>query len=120
MDGKSRSTSPVTLFYSYAPQDERYCERLEKHLSVLHKNGMIASWNRNQLLAGSDRTQVINSYLNTASIILLLISSDFLASDYYDSMEMRVVLERAASGKVRVIPILLRPALIEVTPFAHL
>ncbi len=53
-------------------------------------------------------------------IILLLVSQDFLASDYCYEKEMKRALERHEAGEARVIPIILRPTHLEVTPFSKL
>src|SRR5260370_689078 len=59
-------------------------------------------------------------HLNTANLILLLISSDFMNSDYCYGKEMRRALERHRAGTCRVIPILLRPTYWEDAPFSSL
>ena len=66
------------------------------------------------------RVQHIDTHLDTASVILLLISADFLASDYCYGIEMKRALERQATGQARVIPILVRPVDLKAVPFANL
>lgn len=112
--------SPVTLFYSYAHEDEKLRGKLERHLSLLRQQGLITEWHDRQIVAGTDWTQVIDTYLNNASVILLLISSDFLNSDYCSGKEMQRALERHQANEARVIPILLRPVDWKNAPFAHL
>jgi len=116
----SAATTPVTLFYSYAHKDEPLRDELRTHLSSLHHQGLINSWYDRQILAGADWTQDIDHHLESASIILLLISADFLASDYCYGIEMKRALERHREGSARVIPILLRPCDWEQAPFAGL
>ncbi len=112
----------VTLFYSYAPsaKDEALREELEKHLVGLQRKGLIEGWSRREISAGKEQQQEIDKHLETASVILLLISPDFLASDYYYSAEMLRAMERHQAGDARVIPILLRPVYIEDEPFTRL
>lgn len=62
----------------------------------------------------------IDEHLNSAQIILLLISSDFLASKYCYDIEMKRAMERHNSGEARVIPIILRHAYWEGSPFSKL
>lgn len=103
------ATPPITIFYSYAHEDEQLRQELEKHLSLLQRQGVIAAWHDRQILPGATWAQAIDSHLETAAIILLLISPDFLASDYCYGIEMDRALERQATGKARVLPIILRP-----------
>ncbi len=100
---------PLEVFYSYADADESLRNELEKHLSLLWHEGLITTWHRQQITPGTDWTRDVDHHLDTASVILLLISSDFLASDYCYGMEMQRALRRHEAGQTRVIPILLRP-----------
>ncbi len=111
---------PVTVFYSYAHEDKSLRNELDKHLSGLRRSGIIAEWYDRQIIAGANREDAINTHLNTASVILLLISPDFLASDYCFGMEMQRALERHRAGEARVIPVILRPVDWRRTPFADL
>src|SRR5690348_9213034 len=113
-------SNPIILFYSYAPQDEALLTHLENHLKSLEYTGRITGWHRRKVFAGQELATTVDQYLNTAQIILLLISSDFLAAPYCYSNEMKRALERHQRNEARVIPILLRPVLKEGTPFAKL
>ncbi|MBV9258983.1 MAG: TIR domain-containing protein [Ktedonobacteraceae bacterium] len=108
------------FFYSYAHEDEKLLRRLEKHLTLLRRQGLISDWQDYKIVAGSERTESVNSHLESASLILLLISPDFMASDYCYSVEMQRALERHRAGLSVVIPILLRPVDWQATPFASL
>ena len=111
---------PIEIFCSYAHEDEHLLKKLETHLSLLKRQGLIVTWHRRQITAGTDWTQAIDTHLNSASVILLLISPDFLASDYCYGTEMRRALERHKANEACVIPILLRPVDWHGAPFAHL
>ncbi len=117
---QKRQVSPITLFYSYAHEDELLCNELEKHLSLLRRHGLIAEWHDHQIVAGTEWAHEIDEHLETASIILLLISPDFLASDYCYDIEMERALERHKRGEAHVIPIIVRPVDWHDAPFAHL
>ena len=80
-----------------------------KHLSLLQRQGVIQTWHDRNINAGDDWKQQIDDNLNTATVILLLISADFLASDYCYEIEMQRALERHNAGEARVIPVILRP-----------
>jgi len=112
--------SPITLFYSYAHEDELLRNELEKHLSLLRREGLISEWHDRQILAGEEWARDIDRHLETASMILLLISPDFLASDYCYDVEMQRALERHRRGAACVIPIILRPVDWHDAPFARL
>ncbi len=71
-------------------------------------------------MAGTEWEYEIDKHLNTASIILLLISSDFIASSYCYGREMKRALERHELGEARVIPIILRPVIWRYAPFGRL
>ena len=103
------SSGPVTLFYSYAHEDEELRNELNKHLHLLERQGLITSWYDREIRAGDDWANEIDAHLESAQIILLLISADFLASDYCYGVEMKRALERHFTGEARVIPIILRP-----------
>jgi Flp pilus assembly protein TadD len=99
---------PVTIFFSYAHKDEQLLIELKKHLSTLKQSGLINIWHDRDISAGTYWEQQIKIHLNEAQIILLLISSDFMDSDYCNGVEMQQALERHDLGKARVIPIILR------------
>lgn len=122
MEGVSRvsASDQISLFYSYAHNDETLRNELDKHLSGLRKRGLIAQWHDRNISAGTEWADQIDHHLNTAQIILLLISADFLASDYCYSIELKRALERHGAGEACVIPILLRPVDWQEAPFAKL
>lgn len=113
-------STPLTLFYSYSHKDEALREKLEEHLAVLGRRGLITAWHDREILAGGDWKGQIDQNLNSADIILLLVSPSFLASDYCWDKEMNRALERHEAGEARVIPIILRPCLWLEGPLAQL
>jgi hypothetical protein len=115
-----QQSSPVSLFYSYAPEDEELRKRLEIHLSSLRREGLISGWHEGLIVPGTDWAQNIHDHLNESSIILLLVSPDFLASDDRYNVEMQRALERHERREARVIPIILRPCDWQQAPFARL
>src|SRR5712692_3909995 len=111
---------PIEVFYAYAHKDAPFRNRLENHLSLLSRQGLITQWHDRHILPGVDWAQTIDTHLERASVILLLISADFLASDYCYGIEMKRALERHQANEARVIPILLRQVDWKGAPFAHL
>jgi len=101
-------SEPILVFFSYAREDEEFRDELEKHLSVLKRQGIIQGWHDRRITPGKKWQDEIDTRLDLARIILLLISVDFLNSDYCYGIEMKRALERHKLGKARVIPIILR------------
>ncbi len=114
------STNAVEVFYSYAHKDERLRKALDTHLAPLKRLGLIKAWYDREIGAGKEWAQEIDAHLQTADVILLLISADFLASDYCYRVEMKRALDRHDAGEARVIPIILRPVVWQGTPFSKL
>jgi hypothetical protein len=100
--------APVEIFYSFVEVDAPFLEQLEHHLSILRHEGTIKTWHKHQIIGGRKWQMELDYYLNTASLILLLISSDFLASDYQYGVELQRAIDRHNENEARVIPILLR------------
>src|SRR5256714_10516842 len=111
---------PIEIFYSYAHEDEPWRIELEKHLALLRRLEVISNWHDRDISAGAEWGREIDKHLNTAQIILLLISPDFMASDYCYSIEMKQAIERHERGEAKVIPIILRPVYWQGAPFSKL
>jgi len=108
------------IFFSYSHKDESLRDELEKHLSILKRQGLIETWHDRRIGAGGDFSHEISSHLEEADIILLLVSSDFLASDYCYDIEMTRAMERHERGEATVIPVILRPCSWHGAPFGKL
>jgi hypothetical protein len=96
------------LFFSYSHADEALRNRLETHLSLLKRQGTIGTWHDRRIAAGDEFAGSIDEELNRADIILLLVSPDFLASNYCYDVEMGRAMERHDAEEARVIPVILR------------
>ncbi len=110
----------VKIFYCYAHEDKKLRAELEKHLGILKQQKLITEWSDRDINAGAEWAKEVDSNLNTANIILLLISTDFVNSEYCYSIEMKRALERHKNGTARVIPIILRHVDHEGALFSHL
>ena len=104
-----RKSSPIKLFYCYAHKDRVLRDELDMHLAGLRRSGLITAWHDGAISPGTAWEREIETHLNTAHIILLLVSPDFISSDYCYSKEMGRAIERHHAKDARVIPILLRP-----------
>ncbi len=98
----------VTIFFCYAHEDEALLNKLKAHLRPLQRQGLIDVRHDRDINAGTEWEQEIKKHLNEANVILLLVSPDFMDSDYCYSIEMQRALERHQRGEARVIPIILR------------
>ncbi|MBA2393325.1 MAG: TIR domain-containing protein [Ktedonobacteraceae bacterium] len=114
------ASEAIDLFYSYAHEDEALRDRLNTHLSLLRQQGFIYAWYDRDISAGSLWAQEIDTHLQTARIILLLVSPDFMTSSYCYGVEMKEALRRHEAGEATVIPIILRPCDWEAAPFGKL
>jgi tetratricopeptide (TPR) repeat protein len=98
----------VKIFFCYAHEDEALLKNLKTHLKPLQRQGLINMWHDRDISAGAKWEQEISERLNAAQIILLLVSPDFMDSDYCYSIEMKRAVERHEQEEARVIPIILR------------
>lgn len=114
------SKSSLSVFFSYSHKDENLRDELADHLATLKRNGEISAWHDRMIAAGSDWAKAIDDNLMTADVILLLISSAFLASDYCSEIELNQAITRHNSGGARIIPIILRPCDWEDSLFGRL
>ena len=105
--------SPVVdrlkIFYSYSHKDEKLLQKLEAHMSSLRKSQAVDTWQDGLIGAGSEWRREIGQALDEADIILLLLSSDFLASEFIQSVELKRAIERHQKDRTLIIPIKLRP-----------
>ncbi|NER80778.1 MAG: toll/interleukin-1 receptor domain-containing protein [Leptolyngbya sp. SIO1D8] len=110
----------IEVFFSYSHRDEDLRDELAKHLSILQRRGQIDTWYDRAIEAGTEPQSEIDQHLNRADIILLLVSADFLASDYCYDVEVKRAMERHAAEDARVIPVILRPVDWQDAPFGQL
>ncbi|WP_437311456.1 TIR domain-containing protein [Sorangium sp. So ce388] len=115
-----RTKTPIRLFFSYSHRDEALRDELETHLALLKREGLLQSWHDRRIGAGDEWASQIDTNLDEAEVILLLVSADFLASDYCFDKEMKRALARHDAGQARVIPVVLRKADWRSAPFARL
>lgn len=108
------------VFFSYSHDDEQLRDQLEKHLAVLQHQGAIESWHDRKIPAGGALDAHIDEQINRAEVILLLVSSSFLASRYCYSIEMKRALERHHAGEAKVVPVILRDCDWQASPLGGL
>lgn len=99
----------MKAFISYSHKDRDALDRLHVHLASLRREGKIEAWFDREILAGSELDAEIADQLESCDLFLLLVSPDFLASDYCVEKEMRRALERHEAREARVVPIIVEP-----------
>ena len=108
------------VFYSYSHKDSELREQLATYLAPLRHQGKISEWHDRKIEPGANWETEISTQIESADLILLLVSADFLASDYCFGVELENALVRLKHGDVKVVPILLRPCLWEESRFSEL
>ena len=114
------SNKPIEVFISYSHKDERMRDELEDHLANLKNQGVITAWHDRKISAGNEWVGEIDQHLNTASVILLLISSHFMGSAYCNDVEVKCAMKRHEAGDAKIIPVILRPVDWAGAPFSKL
>lgn len=109
-----------SLFFSYSHKDEALRDELETHLKLLQRQGFVSTWHDRKILPGTEWDHEIDQHLERARIILLLISADFIASDYCWETEVKRAMERHQAGQAAVVPVILRSCDWRGAPFAKL
>ena len=120
MSEPSAPVKAIEVFFSYSHKDENLRDELSKHLALLKRQRIITAWHDRRIGAGKEWENEIDEHLCSSDIILLLISSDFLASDYCYDIEVMTAMKRHEEGEARVIPVILRPVDIKGALFGKL
>jgi hypothetical protein len=113
------STTPVTIFYSYSHKDEELKDQLETHLALLSRKGLI-TWHDRRIIPGQKWDTAIDSHLDESDIVILLVSADFIASDYCYGKEVVRAMERHERNEAKVIPVIVRAVDWIDAPFGRL
>ncbi|MGI8996482.1 MAG: tetratricopeptide repeat protein [Pyrinomonadaceae bacterium] len=120
MPADPQPNETVEVFFSYSHKDEELRDQLASHLAMLQREGVIESWHDRQILAGAEWDGQIDEHLNSADVILLLVSADFLKSKYCYDIEVKRAMERHEAGAACVIPVIVRACDWNGAPFGKL
>jgi hypothetical protein len=110
----------ASVFFSYSHVDEALRDQVETQLALLKRQGVIETWHDRRIGAGEEFAGAIEQHVETDDIILLLVSADFIASDYCYDIEMKRAMERHAAGEAIVVPVILRACDWHGAPFGKL
>lgn len=116
----AKEPEPISAFVSYSHADAKLKVELIKHLAPLNRLKLVSHWDDGEIKPGDPWEKVIADRLVAAKLVLLLISSDFIASDFCYERELAAALKRDKAKTARVLPVILRPCLWEDLPFGKL
>lgn len=114
------AVTPARIFFSYSHKDEAYRDKLETHLVILQRKGLIDTWSDRQITPGENWESIIEDELDRADIVLFLVSADFIASDYCYGKEMTRAMERHERKEAKLIPVIVRSVDWRDAPFGRL
>lgn len=102
-------TNSLSVFISYSHNDTVFLKRLQVHLKQLEREGRVDRWDDTRIKSGQDWKAEIKTALSKAGVAVLLLSADFLASDFIDSDEMPEILAAAEANGLTVLPVIVKP-----------
>ena len=111
---------PLRVFISFSHSDDKLRKKFVNAISPLLRQGLIEVWHDRKILPGDQWKGVIDDRLNSADIVVLLVSNEFLASDYCYEIELQTALQMHEAGLARVIPVILKPCYWQGSPFGKL
>jgi len=113
---KPRGDTPPTVFISYSHKDETFKDELVIMLASLQRRGIIDAWQDRRIEPGSEWLRSIQAAMNECQIALLLVSSDFLASEFITGNELPELFQKRKISGMRAIPIVVRECLWQSEP----
>lgn len=116
--GKVASLAQCKIFISYCHSDMQWLNRLQIHLKPLEQEGIIDLWVDTKITAGMIWKDKVQEALDLAKVALVLVSADFLASDFVIKHELPQLLSNASSSGTIIIPMVLSPCLFKKSPLA--
>ncbi len=109
MNSLNNASYPIEVFISYSHEDKELKGKLDKYLTILKNQGKVTTWSDIEITPGDELKEEINKHLNSARIILLLVSVDFINSYWCYELEMKRAMQRHDKEEAQIIPIILRP-----------
>ena len=111
---------PLRLFLSYAHEDRNILEELRKHLAPLRHEQVVTDWYDRELVPGQSWNHRIQEQLESSHLVLVIVTADFVASDYAYGQELNRALELHDTGLLRLIPVIARNCLWQNLPLARI
>jgi hypothetical protein len=110
--------NPFSAFICHSHKDRKHLEELRAHLTFPEHQHQLQIWSSQDIESGARWQQEIDARLATATVAVLLVSSEFLASPFIRQQELPILLQRAREGKLRLLSVLLRECLFNDSPLA--
>jgi hypothetical protein len=107
------------VFISYSRKDKRWRDDLDTHLKSYLRGGSIVSWSDQQIVAGSQWFGEIKAALAQTKVAVLLVTPDFLASDFIHEHELGPLLKEAEQGGVKILWVPVRDSAYRRTPLKN-
>jgi len=108
------------IFIAYSRKDSAFLDELRVQLTPLERSGKVKIWYDGKIEPGVVWETAIKENLHMADLILMLVSADAIASDYFYDKEMADAMARHAAGTARVVPLIVRPCAWQATPLGEL
>jgi len=110
------STGACKIIISYSHKDRQWLDLLRTHLAFLEQQHLIDLWDDSQIMVGAHRKQAIANALASARFALLLVSANFLASNFIAYNELPLIRQRLSQSQITILPLILSPCLFEESP----
>jgi len=100
---------PPRVFISYSHKDRAWKDRLVRQLGVLEREDLLHIWHDGRISTGGDWQPEIESAMAEAGVAVLLVSADFLNSDFIRGKEVPTLLKRRQNEGMRIVPVIVAP-----------
>lgn len=104
------------IVVSYSHLDKEWLERIRVHLRPIERQGLIELWDDTRIRPGMSWREEIEDALQSAASAIILVSANFLASDFCTTQELPQLLKRASANGVKILPVILSPCQLETSP----